>query len=135
MTYISAAIREQVRLRAKGCCEYCGLPELYSFQSHEVDHITSVKHGGSSQLRNLAYACFYCNNAKGTDIAARDPSTQKLTLLFNPRTQKWNRHFEIKDGLIVGKTNIGRATVHLLKINASERVALRRILIDDNLWE
>ena len=41
---------------------------------HQIDHIVSRKHGGSSRLGNLAYACVLCNRYKGTDIAATDHS-------------------------------------------------------------
>jgi len=55
-------LQESVRRRAKFCCEYCQLPAELSELPFEVDHITPRKHGGSTQLENLALACFYCNS-------------------------------------------------------------------------
>ncbi len=45
-TYISAALRQQAQARAKGCCEYCLLPEVTAFALHEIDHVIAEKHGG-----------------------------------------------------------------------------------------
>jgi 5-methylcytosine-specific restriction endonuclease McrA len=95
MTRIASRIREQVKARAGGRCEYCRLPEEFSFYSHQVDHIIAIKHRGSSSLLNLAWACFDCNNAKGSDVASYDEDTNQLVPLFSPRTQKWDEHFEL----------------------------------------
>jgi 5-methylcytosine-specific restriction endonuclease McrA len=64
---ISPALRSEVRERAKGCCEYCLLPEEHAFFPHEPDHIIANKHGGQSSADNLALACFDCNRFKGSD--------------------------------------------------------------------
>ncbi|MFN7115190.1 MAG: HNH endonuclease [Saprospiraceae bacterium] len=66
--YIPDALRTLVAERANTCCEYCLLPELYSFFSFHVDHIISVKHGGETEADNLAYACTLCNRNKGADL-------------------------------------------------------------------
>jgi hypothetical protein len=34
-------------------------------------------------------------------------------------------HFEIHDGVVIGKTDVGRATARLLNMNAHHRVQLR----------
>ena len=70
--------RQRVRARARQRCEYCGLPEGHSLHPFHVDHILSVKHGGTSKLDNLAWACFNCNVFKGSDIAGYDPDTGDL---------------------------------------------------------
>lgn len=82
---ISAALRRQVRERARERCEYCLLAEVQAFFPHEPDHIISQKHGGKTVLENLALSCFDCNRFKGSDIASVDPSSKTLTPLFNPR--------------------------------------------------
>ena len=48
--------------------------------------------------------------------------------LFNPRTQKWNRHFIwSEDGThIVGRTACGRATVLALQLNNTCALMVRR---------
>ena len=67
---ISAELRLIVANRADQLCEYCLIAEADTFYGCEVDHIISLKHGGSSELHNLAYACALCNRAKGSDIAS-----------------------------------------------------------------
>jgi len=124
------ALRPQVRERAQGCCEYCHLPEEADFASYEVDHIIAEQHGGLTELGNLAYACFECNRYKGPNLTSIDPQTDEVTLLFNPRTQKWDDHFRLNDdGTITGLTAAGRTTVRLLRLNDSERVQDRAGLI------
>jgi 5-methylcytosine-specific restriction endonuclease McrA len=86
---ISPALRKEVRERAKGCCEYCLLPEEQAFFPHEPDHVIAAKHGGETTDDNLALACFDCNRFKGSDIASIDPESRVLTPIFNPRTQAW----------------------------------------------
>ena len=100
------------------------------YYPHEADHVIAEKHGGLTSLENLAWACFYCNRFKGSDLALVDPTTQKVVFLFHPREQRWNRHFRLNGGRIEGITSSGRATVALLHLNDSERVAYRLGLID-----
>ncbi len=61
MTYIPVALRRQVYERAKGCCEYCLIPDLAAFSAHEIDHIIAEKHGGLTEAENLALSCTLCN--------------------------------------------------------------------------
>ena len=123
-------IRRQVRERAQGRCEYCLIHEADMYYPHEADHVIAEKHGGATSLENLAWACFYCNRFKSSDLASVDPTTQKPVFLFNPRGQRWNRHFRLNGGRIEGITASGRATVALLHLNDAERVAYRLGLID-----
>ncbi len=126
---VRSALRRTVRERAKGCCEYCGIPDNVSLFPHEPDHIISMKHGGTTTSENLAYACFQCNRAKGSDIASLDPVTGMLTPLYNPRTQEWHRHFQMQGAVIEPLTAIGRVTVKLLHINNPARVSIRENLL------
>ena len=125
---ISRALRREVRERAKGCCEYCLLPEEQAFFAHEPDHIIATKHGGQSTIDNLALACFDCNRFKGSDIVSIDPANGELTPLFNPRTQEWSEHFSIEGGRINPRTANGRVTELVLKLNLPSRVEVREIL-------
>jgi 5-methylcytosine-specific restriction endonuclease McrA len=133
MTYVPDSARKQVRERANFRCEYC-LPEGFSFFPHQVDHIIAVKHRGSSESINLAWACFECNNAKGSDIPSLDEETNQLVLFFNPRTQNWIEHFEKVDARIRGKTPTGRVTVLILQMNHPDQIKIRRELIEAGLW-
>jgi hypothetical protein len=49
--------------------------------------------------------------------------------LFNPREQRWTRHFRLNGGRIEGITASGRATVALLHLNDAERITYRLGLI------
>jgi hypothetical protein len=69
---IDEQLRGFVAKRAAYRCEYCLIHEDDSFSKHQIDHIVSRKHGGSSDEANLAFACVRCNAWKGTDIAAVD---------------------------------------------------------------
>ena len=123
-------IRRQVRERAQGRCEYCLIHESDMYFPHEADHVIAEKHGGVTSLENLAWACFYCNRFKGSDLASVDPTSKKVVTLFHPREQRWNRHFRLNGALIEGITASGRATVALLHLNDAERVTYRLGLID-----
>jgi 5-methylcytosine-specific restriction endonuclease McrA len=134
LSHVPAAVREQVRNRAGYRCEYCRKPEQVAGYRHHVDHVISQKHDGPSTLDNLAWACFQCNVNKGSDIAAYDAATGKLTALYNPRIQVWADHFELQQSLIVRKTPEGRVTVRLLQLNHTDQVEIRKSLIAAGLW-
>ena len=125
---ISAALRREVRERAGERCEYCLLAESEAFFPHEPDHLIALKHGGETVSSNLALACFDCNRFKGSDIASVDPVTGELVALFNPRTQQWHDHFQLRGGVIVAHTTVGRVTEKLLQFNLRSRVEVRERL-------
>lgn len=129
MALIPPDLRRQVIIRAKGCCEYCLLPDSLSFYPHEVDHIVAEKHGGATEFHNLALACWRCNRHKGSDLTSIDPETGAITPLFNPRTQRWQNHFRLHGAIIEPLTPEGRVTVHLLQLNRPDRVEERRVLM------
>lgn len=133
-TNIQAAIRQLVVERAKGRCEYCRSPQIFSSYRYEIDHIVAEKHRGETVADNLALSCLPCNRYKGSDIASLDPLTGELTRLFNPRIQDWWENFSIENGFIVGKTSIGRTTVFILKFNTAAEVALRKMLMEQGLF-
>lgn len=126
MTYISAALRREVIERAGNRCEYCLLPAEVAFYPHEVDHVIAEKHGGATDINNLAFACWRCNRHKGSDLTSFDPQTQRLSLLFDPRTQIWSEHFVYEGERIIGLTPAGRTTIILLQLNSDARLIERR---------
>src|SRR5947199_5954839 len=75
-------LRRQVQERAQGRCEYCLMHESDMYYPHEADHVIAEKHGGPTSLDNLAWACFYCNRFKGSDLASVDPISNKVVFLF-----------------------------------------------------
>lgn len=101
------------------------MPDGEPIFPHEPDHSIARKHGGSTQAPNVAFACFECNRAKGSDIASYDQETGDLTPLYNPRQQPWLQHFRFNGPLIEPLTAVGRVTVALLRVNAPARVVIR----------
>ncbi|OCQ95750.1 HNH endonuclease [Nostoc sp. MBR 210] len=128
LSYIPVALRRLVEERANHKCEYCLLPTKVVFFPHEIDHIIAEKHGGKTDADNLALTCWRCNRHKGTDLGSFDPQTGVFSFLFNPRTQQWSEHFSFSELTIVGLTDVGRTTVHLLQMNNEERIAERQRL-------
>jgi hypothetical protein len=122
-------LRVEVRNRAADRCEYCGLPQsALPFATFHVDHIIAEQHGGKDEASNLALSCSRCNLSKGPNLSGIDSQTGKIVTLFNPRTDKWDEHFEISGALIIGRTPTGRATVHVLNMNEDRRIKLRTSL-------
>jgi hypothetical protein len=123
---IDAATQRRVRSRANRRCEYCRIPqETDPFFSFHIEHIIPRQHGGTDDNSNLALACHHWNLHKGPNLAGIDPDTGELARLFNPRTQRWEDHFEIQEAWIVGRTPVGRATVWVLAMNADEQREIR----------
>jgi hypothetical protein len=122
---MEAAVRQLVRQRAGGRCEYCRLPEQAVDVAFHIEHIVARQHGGRDDPSNLCLACDRCNLHKGPNLASVDPATDSTVPLFHPRQQKWEEHFEFIAAEIAGKSATGRATVRLLNMNARHRLLLR----------
>lgn len=133
--YVSASVRRLVRERARHCCEYCLVHEEDCLLPHEPDHIIAIKHNGESAEANLAWTCFLCNRAKGSDIASVDPTNGEVVRLFSPRRDEWATHFELlADGRVLGLSPMGRVTVSLLKMNRPEQIEFRQTLMNCGLY-
>jgi len=120
------AVKKAVDSRAHGRCEYCLLHETDAGFSHEIDHVISRKHGGSSDPENLAYACYLCNRYKGSDIGSIDLTAGEFVRLFNPRRDVWSQHFRISGPVLEPLTSVGAATLRLLRLNNPARVIERQ---------
>lgn len=83
--YVPARLRREIRQRANQHCEYCLIHEDDVLLPHEPDHIIAMKHDGATSEANLAWTCFLCNRAKGSDIASVDPLSCEIVRLFSPR--------------------------------------------------
>ena len=114
--------------RAAQRCDYCLLHEDDAGFPHQVDHIVSRKHGGSSTSENLAYACLVCNRHKGSDVASINPVQVRLSGSFNPRSDRCADHFRIEGAVIEPVSSTGSATESLLRLNAPERISERALL-------
>jgi len=124
---ISPDLRQQVATRADFLCEYCLIAEADTFFGCEIEHIISLKHGGSSTPDNLAYACVFCNRHKGTDIGSISESGE-FSRLFNPRTDHWIDHFQLVGIRIEPLTTAGEVTARILQFNHSDQVLEREAL-------
>jgi hypothetical protein len=94
----------------------------------QVEHIISRKHGGSSELDNLALACVFCNRYKGSDIASLTPETGDLVRLYHPRTDRGREHFRLHGAVFAPLTKIGAATVRILQMNHDDQILEREVL-------
>jgi len=135
ITHIPAEMRRSVRRRAGNYCEYCGIQEGDTEFGCEVDHIISEKHGGETELENLALACFFCNRNKGSDVGSiRSTGTPVFVRFFNPRIDIWSDHFEYDQRQrIAPKTDIGQVTARILGFNTENRLLERQALLDEGV--
>ena len=118
----------RVHERAEHRCEYCQTAQRVIGQAMHVEHINPNVGDG---LDNLCLSCPSCNLSKATATSAPDPETDKITPLFNPRTQAWSDQFEwIEKGTVVrGLTPIGRATAVRFRMNLPRLVEARSIWV------
>jgi hypothetical protein len=94
----------------------------------EIEHIVPVAGGGTDDESNLWLACHTCNLYKGAKTHGLDPLTGRRARLFNPRRQRWARHFlwSADGAQIIGRTACGRATAVALHLNNLIAVTVRR---------
>ncbi|MEM6633087.1 MAG: HNH endonuclease [Bacteroidota bacterium] len=130
--YISPEVRQEVEMRANGCCEYCYSQQFFSADRFTVDHIQPYSKKGSNDPDNLAFSCQGCNRRKYTHTEAVDPQTKKLVPLYNPRKDRWKDHFRWKKSYkeLKGISEIGRATIQKLELNRKGVRNLRRVLYE-----
>ena len=128
-THIPTKLRRDVVRRAGEVCEYCRIHCSDAYFGCEIDHIISEKHGGPTTADNLALACLFCNQAKGSDVGSVLSEADEFVRFFNPRRDHWSEHFALREDLSIQPlTAIGQVTVNILKLNAEERVLERRTL-------
>ena len=132
--YVSAELRRLVYERAGGRCEYCLIPESFALVPHEIDHIIAQKHGGTTEVDNLALSCTICNKHKGSDLTSIDPETGEIVPLYQPRRARWSDHFRIENARLLALTPTARVTIRLLQLNHPHRVIERELVIAAGLW-
>jgi hypothetical protein len=131
---VSKKTKALVAKRANYCCEYCFTREDFANANLSVDHIIPQSKSGDDHPDNLCYCCTGCNNYKYTFTEAEDPISGLKVSLYNPRTQKWQDHFEwsIDYCEIIGITTIGRATIKRLNLNRTGLRNLRKAMVIGN---
>ena len=115
-------------------CEYCLLRQEHVKFSHHIEHIVAKQHGGDDSPENLALSCARCNSYKEANLSGIDPDTNAVVRLFNPRRQKWKRHFRWDGPRLEGRTRISRATVVVLQINHPDALDARHCLIAEGVF-
>ncbi|WP_446011973.1 HNH endonuclease [Candidatus Electrothrix sp.] len=131
--YINPDLRQLVVERAEYLCEYCLIHEDDTYLGCEIDHIISLKHGGTSDADNLAYACAFCNRHKGSDVGSV-LNSEEFVPFYNPRRDRWAEHFRLDSYIIRPLTSIGEATAKILLFNTDERILERESLIDSGRY-
>jgi hypothetical protein len=117
---IPQALRDVVFSRDAGRCQYCHLAQLGHGATFHVDHIVPRSRGGPTSLDNLALQCPNCSLRKASKTTAIDPQSGQAVTLFHPLLQVWGEHFHLlDDATCVGTTQVGRATVEALQMNAT----------------
>lgn len=132
--YLTQEIRRLVAKRADYLCEYCLVSEQDTIVGCAIDHIISLKHGGSSNIDNLAYCCVYCNRFKGSDIGSIILDEREFVRFYNPRWDNWREHFKLNNFTIEPLTNIGKVTARILGFNDQPRLLERKLLIDNQKY-
>jgi hypothetical protein len=64
-----------------------------------------------------------------SDLTSIDEQTGAIEPLFHPRRDRWVDHFQLVGGRIEPRTAKGRTTTRLLRLNDSDRVEERELLI------
>jgi 5-methylcytosine-specific restriction endonuclease McrA len=127
---IPRLVRRRVRDRAGDRCEYCRHPASHSCAPFVCEHVSPRVQGAQSTFSDLAWACPACNGHKYAKTRGPDPQTGRTVPLFNPRRQRWPRHFAWSADLmqIEGRTATGRATIVALHLNSPALLNLRRAM-------
>ncbi len=131
MSVVSDALRAVVEERAGHRCEYCHLPTRGQVATFPVDHAIPQSDGGLTEPDNLVLACPHCNAHKWAHTTGIDPATGKSHPLFNPRKDRWERHFRWSESdptTLEGKTPRGRGTIERLQMNHTNLLDIRRLL-------
>ena len=69
-------------------------------------------------------------------ISGIDPESREETVLFDPRRDAWNEHFDFDAGRfqLLGRTPIGRATIDRLRMNTSYQIEARKYWVEAGLY-
>ncbi len=128
--YLSIELRQRVRDAYGSCCAYCKTAESLTVVTFEVEHIIPVSRDGHSNFGNLCLACPACNRFKSDRTSGKLADGTEVPL-FHPQQDKWADHFDwtIDGTIIVALTDIGKATVNLLKMNRNQVVNVRSLWV------
>ncbi len=128
--YIPAELRRRVRAHFLQRCAYCQSSEALTVVTFEVEHIQPLSHGGQADFENLCLACPTCIRHKANRVIGLTHEGTE-TRLFHPQRDNWFAHFDcsVNGTVIVGLTEIGVATVNLLRMNRPQLVEVRSLWV------
>jgi hypothetical protein len=100
--------------------------ESLTVVTFEVEHIHPLSLGDLTEFENLCLACLACNRHKANRIVGRTDDGAE-SRLFHPQNDHWLNHLDwsMNDTMIVGLTDVGKATIHLLRMNRPQLVEVR----------
>lgn len=120
---ISIDLRQQVRERAKGACEFCRVTEADCGGELTIDHYQPQSQGGNDTLENLIYSCSRCNLYKADYWS----TTPEQLVLWNPRTETFATHFiESEQGQLFPLTAVGSFSLQRLRLNRPQLIQSRQ---------
>lgn len=131
--YVPVELRKRVRSQFDDRCAYCQTAEHLTPVIFEIEHIIPSSHGGATVLENLCLACPTCNRLKSDRMLAAVASSGQ-SRLFHPQRDDWEKHFRWSDDAteLIGLTDVGDATISLLRINRPQYVRVRRMWVAMN---
>lgn len=120
-----------VREHFRGRCAYCQTDESLTVTTFEIEHITPRSAAGSTVFENLCLACPMCNRYKSDCLRGRLATGEEFDL-FHPHQNIWSDRFDwtVAGTTIVGLTEIGKATVHTLRMNRPQMVTVRELWVE-----
>jgi len=126
--YIPIELRRRIMEVDRRCCAYCRSAEALIGVTFEIEHILPISVGGLTEFDNLCLSCPTCNRHKSNRLVAVDPKSGIEVPLYHPRQQRWTEHFGWNNDamILIGKSEIGRATIEAFYINRPAMVRLRR---------
>ncbi|MEO8350633.1 MAG: HNH endonuclease, partial [Chthoniobacteraceae bacterium] len=80
--------------------------------------------------------CVTCNGHKSDHTTGTDPETGRELPLFNPRRDRWDRHFRFSPRTLelTGITSKGRATIARLQMNERKQIEARALWVELDLY-
>ena len=129
--YVSSELRESVRTFFQLRCAYCQTAESLTVAIFEIEHIVPTSKGGSTEFDNLCLACPTCNRYKLNRSTGVLDSGAK-SRLFHPHQDSWDDHFgwSVDGTVVVGLTDVARATIATLRMNRSQMTSVRELWVD-----
>lgn len=75
--------RQNLYVRDKGVCQYCGTP--FEYKALTYDHVVPRSKGGQTEWTNVVTCCTACNLRKG----GRTPEEAGMSLMKKPKAPIW----------------------------------------------